>query len=168
MIRARVFPICTIAPATAAMTDDTIPLFSLPALLGKKVPAAFDGGRMSSDGGVMLLSLAERRLGACGRLPDTGRDLLLAADLVAVGERAGAERRDAPDLRTRRSMETAPPNALVVWGGEDQFNELRYWTAFKVGKVKSAQCYSAYLSENVSIVFNKRTLDNRCLLRQKL
>jgi Transposase DDE domain group 1 len=52
----------TIAPAMAAMTDDTIPLFWFPAVQGKKVTAAFDGGRMSCDGGVMLLSLAERRL----------------------------------------------------------------------------------------------------------
>src|SRR6202521_4587646 len=52
----------------AAMTDDTIPLFSFPAVQGKKVTAAFDGGRMSSDGGVMLLSLAERRLGVAERL----------------------------------------------------------------------------------------------------
>jgi hypothetical protein len=40
------------------MTDDTIPLFAFPAVQGKKITAAFDGGRMSSDGGVMLLSLA--------------------------------------------------------------------------------------------------------------
>ena len=40
-----------------------------------------------------------------GRLPDTGRDLCSQADLVAVRERAGAERRDAPDLRARRSMD---------------------------------------------------------------
>lgn len=48
------------------------------------------------------------------------------------------------------------------------FNELTYWTAFKAGKVKIAQCYSAYLSENVSGVFNKRTLDNRRLLRARI
>jgi hypothetical protein len=53
----------TFAPTTAAMTDDTIPLFAFPAIEGKKVTAAFDGGRLSSDGGVMLLSMAERRLG---------------------------------------------------------------------------------------------------------
>jgi Transposase DDE domain group 1 len=52
----------------AAMTDDTIPLFSFPAVEGKKVTAAFDGGRLSSDGGVMLLSIAERRLGVAQRL----------------------------------------------------------------------------------------------------
>jgi len=50
------------------MTDDTIPRFSFPAVEGKKITAAFDGGRMSSDGGVMLLSLAERRLGVAERL----------------------------------------------------------------------------------------------------
>ncbi len=33
------------------------------AVEAKKVTAAFDGGRLSSDGGVMLLSMAERRLG---------------------------------------------------------------------------------------------------------
>ena len=50
------------------MTDDTIPLFAFPAIEGKKVTAAFDGGRLSSDGGVMLLSMAERRLGVAERL----------------------------------------------------------------------------------------------------
>jgi hypothetical protein len=34
----------------------------------KKVTAAFDGGRLSSDGGVMLLCEAERRLGIAARL----------------------------------------------------------------------------------------------------
>ena len=50
------------------MTDDTIPLFAFLAIEGKKVTAAFDGGRLSSDGGVMLLSMAERRLGVAQRL----------------------------------------------------------------------------------------------------
>ena len=53
------------APAASAMTDDAIRRFAFPAVQGKKVTAAFDGGRMSSDGGVMLLSMAERRLGVC-------------------------------------------------------------------------------------------------------
>ena len=50
------------------MTDDTIALFSFPAVESKKVTAALDGGRLSSDGGVMLLSMAERRLGVAERL----------------------------------------------------------------------------------------------------
>src|SRR6201993_179221 len=34
----------------------------------KEITAAFDGGRISSDGGVMLLALAERRMGIAGTL----------------------------------------------------------------------------------------------------
>ncbi len=44
------------------MTDDTVLPFSLPAIARKKITAAFDGGRITSDGGVMLLAAAERRL----------------------------------------------------------------------------------------------------------
>ena len=50
------------------MTDDTIPPFSFPAVRSKKIMAAFDGGRLSSDSGVMLLAQAERRLGIADRL----------------------------------------------------------------------------------------------------
>jgi hypothetical protein len=49
--------------------DNGIPLpFDLPAVARKKVSAAFDGGRITSDGGVMLLAQAERRLGIAERL----------------------------------------------------------------------------------------------------
>ena len=45
-------------------TDDTPALpFSLPSISGKKITAAFDGGRISSDGGVLLLAGADKRLG---------------------------------------------------------------------------------------------------------
>jgi hypothetical protein len=47
--------------ATPVMTDDSQLSFSLPSVSRKKVTAAFDGGRLSSDSGVMLLALAERR-----------------------------------------------------------------------------------------------------------
>ncbi len=50
------------------MIDDTTAAFSFPAIARKKVAGAFDGGRISSDGGVMLLSLAERRLRVAERL----------------------------------------------------------------------------------------------------
>jgi len=49
--------------------DEEIPLpFDLPAVARKKVSAAFDGGRVTSDGGVMLLAQAERRLGIADQL----------------------------------------------------------------------------------------------------
>ena len=50
------------------MTDDNLLPFSFPSVARKKVTADFDGGRLTSDGGVMLLSMAERRLGVAERL----------------------------------------------------------------------------------------------------
>ena len=50
------------------MHDDTTLPFALPAVGRKKLIAAFDGGRLTSDGGVTLLALAERRLDAAGKL----------------------------------------------------------------------------------------------------
>src|SRR5271167_2253431 len=46
-----------------ATDDDTLLPFSLPSICQKKVTAAFDGGRISSDGGVLLLAGADRQLG---------------------------------------------------------------------------------------------------------
>ena len=45
------------------MSDDTVLPFGFPAVRRKKVTAGFDGGRLTSDGGVMLLGAAERRVG---------------------------------------------------------------------------------------------------------
>jgi hypothetical protein len=54
----------------ATMDDGTLRPFDLPALARKTVTAAFDGGRLSSDGGVLLRSEVERRrLGIAKRLP---------------------------------------------------------------------------------------------------
>jgi len=50
------------------MTEDTSLPFSLPSVQRKKITAAFDGGRISSDAGVMLLALAERRMGIAAKL----------------------------------------------------------------------------------------------------
>jgi Transposase DDE domain group 1 len=92
--------------------DDDIPLpFDLPAVARKKVCAAFDGGRITSDGGVMLLAQAERRLTIADKLaqviPD-GRDadrvIHLLLDIVRARIFAiacGYE--DADDLDRMRS-----------------------------------------------------------------
>jgi hypothetical protein len=50
------------------MSEDTLLPFGFPAVGRKKVVAAFDGGRLTSDGGVMLLAAAERRLGIADKL----------------------------------------------------------------------------------------------------
>ena len=43
--------------------DDTLLPFSLPSICQRKVTAAFDGGRISSDGGVLLLAGADQQIG---------------------------------------------------------------------------------------------------------
>jgi hypothetical protein len=50
------------------MNDDTDLLFDLPSVSRKKVSAAFDGGLITSDGGVALLALADRRIGIVDRI----------------------------------------------------------------------------------------------------
>ena len=50
------------------MTDPTCLPFAFPSIRGKKLTAAFDGGRLTSDGGVMLLAQAARRLGIAEKL----------------------------------------------------------------------------------------------------
>ena len=92
------------------MADDSVLPFSFPAIHGRKVTAAFDGGRLTSDGGVQLLAQAERRLGIAGRLAsciadprDQGRvihslDGILRARILAIA--CGYE--DADDLDTLR------------------------------------------------------------------
>lgn len=45
-----------------AMDENTGILPGLPAVDGKPVHVGFDGGRLSSDGGILLLAAIERRL----------------------------------------------------------------------------------------------------------
>ncbi len=85
--------------------DTTLP-FHFPAIGRKKLTAAFDGGRITSDGGVMLLGAVERQLGIADRLsrliPDPRNPLfvthsvddILRARILAIA--CGYE--DADDL----------------------------------------------------------------------
>jgi hypothetical protein len=57
-----------------AMDDRTGILPGFPAVGGKPVQVAFDGGRMTSDAGILLLAGIERRLGIADRLADCIED----------------------------------------------------------------------------------------------
>jgi hypothetical protein len=46
-----------------ATHDDSLLPFSLPSICQRKVTAAFDGGRISSDGGLLLLAGADKQIG---------------------------------------------------------------------------------------------------------
>jgi hypothetical protein len=54
--------------------NNTLLPFSLPSVCRKKVAAAFDGGTISSDGGVFLLEAADRRLGLIDSLAELSPD----------------------------------------------------------------------------------------------
>ena len=56
------------------MTDATLLPFELPSVRRKKLTIDFDGGNQSSDGGLLLLRHAERKLGVCGRLANAMPD----------------------------------------------------------------------------------------------
>src|SRR6202140_4220254 len=57
-----------------AMDDLTGILPGLPSVKGKPVHVAFDGGRMTSDAGILLLAAAQRRLGIAERLANCIED----------------------------------------------------------------------------------------------
>jgi len=50
----------SVAPA---LSEDSAPSFPSPTIYDEKVTATFEGGRLTSDGGVLLLAQAEQRMG---------------------------------------------------------------------------------------------------------
>src|SRR5258707_13101486 len=91
------------------MTENNLLPFCFPAVCRKKITAAFDGGRISSDGGVMLLAQADRRLGIAERLPpvvpdgpDADRVTHLLPDILRArlfANAPGSEKADGPQPR---------------------------------------------------------------------
>ena len=99
------------------MSGDTLLRFGFPAVGGKKVTAAFDGARMTSDGGVLLLAAAERRLGIARTL----------AALIADPRN--------PLLVTHSVADNLRAHMLAVAGGyadADDFDHLRTDPGFKL------------------------------------
>ena len=101
-----------------ATEDDTLLPFSLPSICRKKVTAVFDGGRISSDGGVLPLAGADKQLGLIETLaaiiPDhRDADLIThaMADILRAGVLAIAcgypDVDDLDDLRKDPAFELA-------------------------------------------------------------
>ena len=65
------------------MLDIMLPLPSLSPVAGKSVVAKFDGGLLSSDGGILVLREVEQRLRVADRLAACIEDPR-AADLITV------------------------------------------------------------------------------------
>src|ERR1700712_2624616 len=107
--------------------DTTVPL-GFPSVGRKKLVAAFDGGRITTDGGVLLLGMVERQLGIAAKLAELiadprnpalvthSVDDILRARILAIA--CGYEDADNLDhLRTDRAFKLAC-NRLPDSGGD--------------------------------------------------
>jgi hypothetical protein len=104
------------------MTDD-IPLpFDLPAVRRKKLTVDFDGGTQSSDGGLLLLREAERKLGVCRRLAE-----------------AMPDRRD-PDRVRHAMFEMVMARASAIACGHEDANDLDRLRHDPLMKVAVGRC----------------------------
>lgn len=99
------------------MTENSLLPFALPAVSRKKVTAAFDGGRLTSDDGVALLAEAERRLGLADKL---------AAEIADGRDPAWVVHR-LPDILRARILAIA-----CGWEDADDLDTLRFDPAFKL------------------------------------
>src|ERR1019366_9445575 len=106
------------------MEKDTLLPFTFPAVARKKVSAAFDGGMLSSDGGVLLLRNVEKQLGIAQRLS------------------AGLKDKRDPDLIEHSVEEMLRLRMFAIAAGcEDanDFDRLRYDPIFKMAAGRSPE-----------------------------
>ena len=106
------------------MEEDTLLPFSFPAVARKKVSAAFDGGMLSSDAGVLLLRSVEKQLGLAHRISACLKD-----------------RRD-PDLIKHSVEEMLRLRMLAIAAGDEDandFDRLRYDAIFKMAAGRSPE-----------------------------
>lgn len=104
------------------MTDPAPTQLSFPAIRSKKVTAAFDGGAITSDAGVLLLAQAERRLEFATRL----------AALIPDPRDPMRVRHDLSDILRARMLAIA-----CGYEDADDLDALRYDPAFMMALGKS-------------------------------
>ena len=99
------------------MVEHTLLPFSLPSVQRTKITAAFDGGRMTSDGGVMLLAAIENSLGLATKL----------ASVIADARDPALIRHSVADILRARML-------AIACGYEDgdDLNHLRTDPGFKL------------------------------------
>ena len=115
------------------MTDDTPLPFDLPTVRRKKLTVDFDGGTVSSDGGLLLLRQAERRLGVCRRLAE-----------------AMPDRRDPDRVRHAMFEMVMARAAAIACGHEDaiDLDRLRHDPLMKVAVGRCPESGAALASQS--------------------
>lgn len=101
--------------AASVTFDDRLLPFALPAVARKKIVAAFDGGRLTSDGGVLLLAGAERHLQVATHLADAiadDRDRC-PGTLQNATDRAGSGAWTTISARVRPTTTRSDPKAGI-------------------------------------------------------
>src|SRR5437763_15350812 len=97
-----------------AMDEGTGILPGLPPVAGKPVHLTFDGGRMTSDAGILLLAAIEQRLGIAERLADCiedrrDPDRVLHGLAEMIRYRAMLIAAGYPDLRSHQAIASGRP-----------------------------------------------------------
>ena len=115
------------------MTDDISLPFDLPAVCRKKLTVDFDGGTVSSNGGLLLLRAAERQLGVCRRLAD-----------------AMPDRRDPERVRHAMFEMVMARAAAIACGHEDaiDLDRLRHDPLMKVAVGRCPETGAALASQS--------------------
>ncbi len=128
---------------------DTAPVFpSFPAVCGKKASAAFDGGRITSDGGVLLLaSTRAREISA--RL----------ASLVPDARDPTRTRHDVADMFLARSLAIA-----AGYEDADDLDDLRHDPAFKMALGKTPGAKIGLVSQPTMSRW-ENNVDLRCAIK---
>src|SRR6201995_645335 len=115
------------------MTDAILLPFELSAVRRKKLTVDFGGGNQSSNGGLLLLRSAERKLGICGRLAD-----------------AMPDRRDADRIRHAMFEMVMARVAAIACGYEDgnDLDRLRHDPLMKLAVGRCPQSGAALASQS--------------------
>src|SRR5256885_8364092 len=98
------------------MVDLTPFLPGLSPVQGKAVVARFDGGRLSSEGGLLVLREVERRLGLADRLAACFNDPRTPEKIVIDGDYPVPHADDCRRVRGRQRRRHAAPRSDVPAG----------------------------------------------------
>jgi Transposase DDE domain group 1 len=128
------------------MTDATLLPFDLSAVQRKKLTVDFGGGNQSSNGGLLLLRSAERKLGVCGRLAD-----------------AMPDRRDASRIRHAMFEMVMARVCAIACGHEDaiDLDRLRHDPLMKVAVGRCPQSGAPLPRNRRSVVWRMRRARRR-------